>query len=71
MNVNQIVNMILRQVMRRFINKGINAGVDMATRGRKGNDQDPKAARQQSAQGRDTAKRAKQAMRVGRRIGRF
>lgn len=71
MNMNQIVNMILRQVMRRFINKGINAGVDMATRRRGDAGQDPQAARRQKTQGQETAKRAKQAMRAGRRIGRF
>lgn len=72
MNANQIINMILRQVMRRFVNKGIDAGVNMAVRRRgAGSDQDPEAARRQTAQGRETARRAKQAMRIGRRIGRF
>ncbi|MDJ0629232.1 MAG: hypothetical protein QNJ44_13320 [Rhodobacter sp.] len=62
--------MIVRLVLRRAINSGINAGVDMATR-RNRQTQDPEAGREQQAQGRETARRAKQAMRMGRRIGRL
>ncbi len=71
MNANQIINMVIRQIMRRFINKGIDAGLNAATRRRGAAPDDPDAARRQQTQGRETARRAKQAMRMGRRIGRF
>ncbi len=70
MNANQLINMVIRMVMRRVIGRGINAGIDMAankmSRGKpegERRDEDPR--------GREAANRAKQAMKVTRRMGRF
>ncbi|MDF0601367.1 hypothetical protein P1J78_11545 [Psychromarinibacter sp. C21-152] len=71
MNANQIVNMVMRLFFRKVLSRGIDAGMDRMSRSRKGAPEDPDAAREQSKAGRDTARRAKKAMRVGRRIGRF
>ncbi|MCG6904161.1 MAG: hypothetical protein LJE68_15915 [Rhodobacter sp.] len=71
MNANQIINMVIRQIMRRFISKGIDAGINMASRKRPKAGDDPETVARLGAEGRDNAKRAKQAMRVGRRVGRF
>lgn len=76
MNANQLINMVTRMVMRRLVNGGINAGINAASKAQKGKapaepgpwggkPQPPKAAPQFDA------KRAKQAMRVTRKIGRF
>ncbi|MEX5729383.1 hypothetical protein Ga0609869_002736 [Rhodovulum iodosum] len=69
MNANRMINMAVRIVMRKLMNKGINAGVDLAARRGQGND-DP-ADPQKRAAAQQTAKRARQAMRVTRRMGRF
>ena len=66
--MNQIINMVFRMVTRRLINIGINKGIDVAAkRGQGGEDMTPE---QRQAVGKQT-KRAKQALRVSRRIGRF
>jgi hypothetical protein len=57
--------MIIRRVLNRVVGRGVDAGIDRMTRGR------ADATPQQQAQANQTAKRAKQAMRVTRRIGRF
>lgn len=77
MNANQLINMVTRMVMRRLINGGINAGINAASKSQKkqatpepgpwGAKEQPKA---KTAPQFD-AKRAKQAMRVSRRIDRF
>lgn len=70
--MNQIINMVMRLFLRKAINRGIGAGVNMAARRGKGaKPSDPAAERQQTAQGKNMSKRAKQAMRVARRVGRF
>ncbi|MEM6407451.1 MAG: hypothetical protein AAF700_03435 [Pseudomonadota bacterium] len=65
--MNQIINMILRQVMRRLINAGINKGVDAMAK-RRGGGEELTPEQKQVAQ--EHQKRAKQAMRMTRRIGR-
>ncbi|MBZ8119257.1 hypothetical protein KUD11_11440 [Roseovarius sp. LXJ103] len=66
MNVNSMVNMVVRMVMRRVMSKGINAGMDAATnRMSKGR---PEGAQVDAA---PTQKRAKQTMRMARKIGRM
>lgn len=66
--MNQMINMVIRMVTRRLINMGINKGIDVAAkRGQRGEDLTPE---QRKAAG-ETTKRAKQAVRMGRRIGRF
>ena len=64
--LNSIINMVLRLVMRRIVSKGINVGMDAATsRMSKGR---PEGAPIDSG---PTQKRAKQTMRMARKIGRM
>ncbi len=70
MNANGLINMVMRLVMRKFLSRGIDAGFDRFA-GKGGKTANPEAARRNEKQGRETARRAKQAMRVTRRIGRF
>ncbi|WP_298261637.1 hypothetical protein [uncultured Litoreibacter sp.] len=66
--MNQIINMVIRMVMRRVINMGINKGIDVAAkRGQRGEDLTP----EQRQKAGEHSKRAKQAVRMSRRIGRF
>lgn len=71
MNANQIINMVMRLFLRKVLSRGIDKGFDMFSKRGGGGETDPEAARMQEKQGRDSAKRAQQAMRVGRRIGRM
>lgn len=70
MNAGNIVNMIIRLVMRRLIGKGINAGIDaVGSRMSRGKpDGASPAPGQGSAQARNLGKRARQAMRLARRL---
>lgn len=61
MNVNQMITMVIRMVMRRVLSKGINAGMDKVSGGKDRSGPD----------GRKTAQRTRQAMKLGRRMGRF
>lgn len=69
MNIERLFGMVVRQVMRRLVTKGVNAGIDLATkrRGAPGASDD----REQKAAGRESVRRAQQAIRLGRKIGRF
>ncbi|OYX44260.1 MAG: hypothetical protein B7Z02_05750 [Rhodobacterales bacterium 32-67-9] len=70
MKLNQIVDMIVRTVMRRVINLGINKGIDYASRR---GQQKPGAGGGDHSQSRDAralAKRARQAAKITRRLGR-
>ncbi|MEL6551359.1 MAG: hypothetical protein AAFQ54_14045 [Pseudomonadota bacterium] len=73
--MNQILNMVLRMFMRKVISKGMDKGFDMAAK--RGSKKDKpaegvsEADRAEMAATRQKQKRAKQAMRVTRRIGRF
>lgn len=71
MNANQLINMVVRMVLRPLLNRGINAGINRASRGRAPADETPaqKALREQNAN--ETSKRARQAAKLGRRMGRF
>jgi len=80
--MNQIVNMIMRIFLRKIISKGMDKGFDMAAGGRKkraGGAGNQKASghgvseedRAEMASMKQSQKRAKQAMRVGKRIGRL
>ncbi|MDF0597465.1 hypothetical protein [Psychromarinibacter halotolerans] len=75
MNANQIINMIFRMFVRKSLSRGMNKGFDMlAERQRRGKPdapRNPEAAQRTGKQGRDAARRARQGMRVIRRIGRF
>lgn len=71
MNVNQLVNMILRIFMNKILHRGINAGIDrMAGKGKSPQQMTPEERRQAQAAKQGT-KRARQALRVTRKIGRF
>lgn len=74
MNANHLINMVTRMVMRRLINGGINAGINAASKVQKKTPVEPgpwgETARPTKAPQFD-AKRARQAMRVTRKIGRF
>lgn len=61
MNAEQIFRMIARRFLGQLINRGINAGIDQASGG----------DRKQARQAKQTAKRARQALRITRRMGRF
>ena len=77
--MNAIINMIIRQVMRRLVNKGIDAGFNQASRmgnckKRQDGEVDPRPMPESKAdkrRARQSAQRAKQSMKVLRRIGRF
>jgi len=71
MNPNQIINIIIKMVMRKLINKGINAGVEKVARKGKSKDQMTAQDKQNTKTARDMTKRARQAMRVGRKIGKL
>jgi hypothetical protein len=71
MNVNQLVNMVIRMVLRRGLNRGINAGIGrMAGKGKRPDQMTPEERRQAQATKQQTI-RAKQALRVGRKFGKF
>ncbi len=66
MNAERLIQMLFRRVLGRWMNRGIDAGINRMAGGRgadKGGAQSPDA--------RQTAKRAKQAARLTRRMGRF
>jgi hypothetical protein len=77
MNANQLINMVTRIMLRRLINGGINAGINAASKAQKkqaATEPGPWGEKQQAlpkAAPQFDAKRAKQAMRVTRKIGRF
>lgn len=66
MNLNRIVNMVINTVVRRLVNLGINKGVDYASRKGGAKTADPG----QSKDARALAKRARQAAKITRRLGR-
>lgn len=69
MNANQIINMVVRMVMRRVLRSGVDAGINAV--GNRMNKGKTDAETGQSPNVADTSKRAKQTMRMGRKIGRF
>lgn len=71
MNVNQLMNMVLRQVMRRAIGRGLNAGLNRMATGGKSAAETNSGDRRQAQAAKATAKRGRQALRIGRKIGRF
>lgn len=71
MNANQILNMILRMFFRKAVNRGMTEGFRRMSKSGKGAGKNPEAAARNQKQGRDAARRARQGLRVIRRIGRF
>ena len=70
MNLNQIINMIVRTVMRRVVNHGINKGIDYASRRGQPKADAGRGDHGQSKDARALAKRARQAAKITRRLGR-
>ena len=73
MNMNQIINMAMRIIMRRILGRGIDAGIKMATR-RGGSERDQVLApeeRERARMDKTTARKARQAAKLTRRMGRF
>ncbi len=75
MNTNQIINMIFRMFLRKSISRGMNKGFDMLDARQQRNAPDtpknPDAAKRNEKQSRDASRRARQGMRVVRRLGKF
>lgn len=75
MNANRIINMVIRMVMNRVLRTGMNAGINALGnkkgRGKQDETGNTASSRQGGPDTRQTTKRAKQALRAGRRIGRF
>ncbi|MEM7471439.1 MAG: hypothetical protein AAF340_08805 [Pseudomonadota bacterium] len=65
--MNQIINMVMRQVVRRLVTMGIDKGVDVMAE-RRGGSKELTPEQKKAAQ--ENQKRAKQAMRMARRVGR-
>ncbi len=73
MNMNQIITMVIRIIMRKVLGRGIDAGINMATR-RGGSEPDHNLApedRASARMARKTARKARQAASLTRRMGRF
>lgn len=60
--MNQIVNMVLRRIMRQLVNRGVDAGINAVATKKGGN---AKNSHKQDM------KRAKQSMRMVRRVSKF
>ncbi|MFN4131372.1 MAG: hypothetical protein ACK4GC_16370 [Paracoccaceae bacterium] len=70
MNFNQIINMVTRIFVRKGVNWGINKGTQMVSKRGKPAAAPTQAGSPQSAQARETAKRARKAAAITRRMGR-
>ena len=70
MNLNQIVNMVMRMFVRKGLNWGINKGTRMVAKHSKPSASGPVADHAQASQARETAKRARKAAAITRRVGR-
>ena len=71
MNANQIINMIMRMVMRKAVNKGLDAGLNKFAGGGKNRDQMSPKERQQARAGKQAARKARQSMKIAKRVGRM
>ena len=67
--MDRVIQMIMNVVLRQLISRGIKSGMNYASRSSNPDDDTP-ANRQQSQQAKATAKRARQAANLGRRLGR-
>lgn len=70
MNIERLVTMVINTVTRRLINLGINKGIGAVSRKGKPADKRTAADKTQSQTARETAKRARQAAKITRRLGR-
>jgi hypothetical protein len=69
MDFGRIVTMIVNTLLRRAVNAGVNKGISHFAKG-KGDGPATADDKAQAAKGRDMAKRARQAARITRKIGR-
>ncbi|MDZ4134685.1 MAG: hypothetical protein U1D06_03705 [Paracoccaceae bacterium] len=70
MDFGRIITMIVNRLLRRAVNTGVNKGINrMAGKGKPDSQMTP-AERSQASKGREMAKRARQAARITRRLGR-
>jgi len=71
MNMGRLINMVINQILRRVVNAGINKGMRTMSKGQ-GATKSPNqpGSPSQAGTARDTAKRARQAARITRRLGR-
>ena len=68
--MDRIIQMIINAVLRQVVNKGVNAGINhVAGRGKPSSDMTP-LERQQAQSAKETAKRARQAANLARKLGR-
>lgn len=71
MNVNQIMNLVFRMFFRKVVSRGMDAGINrLAGKGKSSQDMSPEE-HQLAANGKKTARGARQAMKLTRRIGRM
>ncbi len=70
MSIDRIISMIMNQIMRRVINTGINKGISHFAGKGKSASKMTEAEKAQAGTGRETAKRARQAAKITRRLGR-
>lgn len=66
--MDRIIQMILNKLLGRLVNTAVNKGVDYAARRGKSPDQMTPEELEQARAGKEMAKRAKQAARMGRRL---
>lgn len=70
MDLNRLINMIVNIFVRRAVNSGINKGIShFAGKGKPAGQMTPQE-RSQAAKGREMQKRARQAAKLTRRLGR-
>ena len=68
--MDRIIQMIINSVIRQFVNRGVKAGIDhVAGRGKPASAMTP-LERQQAQSAKETAKRARQAANLARKLGR-
>ncbi|NJM83423.1 MAG: hypothetical protein HC844_13900 [Tabrizicola sp.] len=70
MDWNRLLQGIMNRFMRQAINRGVKAGVDYAARRGKPEAEMTPEEKTQARQGKDLAKRAREAARITRRFGR-
>lgn len=71
MNANRMINMVIRMVMRRVMRSGMNAGIGaIGKKMNKGKTEDGNPSKD-APETKDTQKRARQSMKMARRMGRM
>lgn len=70
MDLSKIIQMVINLVLKKVINRGVDAGIDYASKRGKSDDQMTPEDLQQAKSAKEMAKRAKQVINVGRKLGR-